>query len=296
MLQDATPTTVSAWLELMDVPYELGYVEVSGARTRYLEAGSGPTLILLHGTGGHLEAFCRNFGPLSQHFRVIAYDMLGHGYTDKPDVPYTIDVHTDHLVAFMDALGIEQAHLSGESLGAWVAAWLAAHYPERALKLVLNTPGNVTNKPEVMKTIEESSLRAVREASPETVRQRVEWLFHDTSQVTEELVQMRYKIYTQPGFLRAMENIVVLQDPEVRDRYAWRSDWASKISHETLLLWTSHDPTGGVDEAEQLLEWLPNSHLEVIQDAGHWPQWEKPEEFHQAHLKFLGTNNEGEPS
>ena len=193
----------------------------------------------------------------------------------------------------MDALSIEQANLSGESLGAWVAGWAAAHHPERISKLLLNTPGNVTNKPEVMETLKESSLRAVREASPETVRQRVEWLFHDKSQVTDELVWMRYKIYTQPGFLHAMENIVALQDPEIRARYAWGPEWVGKIRNETLLMWTSHDPTGSVDEAELLREWLPNSTLEVIEGAGHWPQWEKPEEFHKIHLDFLGAKTAG---
>lgn len=285
--QNGAPLT--AWLELMDVPFKLGYVDAGGVKTRYLEAGEGEPLILLHGTGGHLEAYLRNIGPLSERFRVIVYDMLGHGYTDKPDKSYTVDLYTEHLITFMEALGLERAHLSGESLGGWVAAWTAAHYPERVSGLMLNTPGNITNKPEVMANIKESSLRAVREASLENVRKRVEWLFHDTSKVTEELVWMRYKIYTQPGFLRAMENIVALQEPETRGRYSWGPEWVGKIPHETLLVWTSHDPTGSVEEAELLQEWLPSSRLEVIDGAGHWPQWEKPEEFHQLHFDFLGA-------
>jgi 2-hydroxy-6-oxonona-2,4-dienedioate hydrolase len=102
---------------------------------------------------------------------------------------------------------------------------------------------------------------------------------------------MRYKIYTQPGFLKAMENIVALQEPEIRARYAWGPEWVGKIQNETLLLWTSHDPTGGVEEAELLLEWLPSARLEVIEEAGHWPQWEKPEEFHKVHFDFLGVES-----
>ena len=110
-------------------------------RTRVLQAGSGPDLILLHGTGGHLEAYARDIAGLAREFRVTAYDMVGHGWSDLPDTPYTIDVLSDHLIGLMDALGISRAHLSGESLGGWVTAWTAAYHPDRVDRLVLNTPG-----------------------------------------------------------------------------------------------------------------------------------------------------------
>ena len=96
-----------------------------------LQAGSGPDLVLLHGTGGHLEAYARDIAGLARDFRVTAYDMVGHGWSDLPDRPYTIDVLSDHLLGPLDALGIDAAHLSGESLGGWVAAWTAAHHPDR---------------------------------------------------------------------------------------------------------------------------------------------------------------------
>ncbi len=278
---------VTIWQELVGVPLKQDYVEALGVRTRYLEAGEGPPLIFVHGTGGHLEAYARNFRGLSHHFRVIAYDMAGHGLSDKPDRPYTIDFLSEHLLAFMDALGLRKAHLSGESLGGWVVAWAAAHHPERVDRLILNTPGNITNKPEVMQRVKESTLKAVREASRENVRARLEWLFYDKEFVTDELVELRFRIYTQPEFNRAVENILVLQDWEVRKNYAWDPSWCGRIQAPTLLLWTDHDPTGGLDEAELLLQWIPGSQLYVIYGAGHWPQWEKPEEFNEVHRKFL---------
>ena len=116
-------------------------------------AGSGPDLVLLHGTGGHLEAYARDIAGLAADFRVTAYDMVGPRLVDLPDRPYTIDVLSDHLIGLLDALDIGAAHLSGESLGGWVAAWTAAHHPERVDRLVLNTPGNIANKPEVMATV-----------------------------------------------------------------------------------------------------------------------------------------------
>ena len=174
----------------------------------------------------------------------------------------------DHLIGLMDALDIGTAHLSGESLGGWVAAWAAAHHPDRVGRLVLNTPGNIANKPEVMARLRDSTLAAVRDPSDATVRRRVEFLFHHTEMVTDELVTLRRAVYSRPGFLRAITNTLVLQDPEVRKDFAWDPGWVGKIGAPTLLLWTDHDPTGGLDEAAMLLDWLPDARLHVIADAG----------------------------
>lgn len=281
------PEHISLWGELADVDHELLHIDVGGVRTRVLRAGSGPDLILLHGTGGHLEAYARDIAGLAADFRVTAYDMVGHGWSDLPDKPYTIDVLSDHLLGLMDALGINSAHLSGESLGGWVTAWTAAHHPNRVERLVLNTPGNIADKPEVMVRMRESTLAAVRDPSDETVRRRVEFLFHHKEMVTDELVNLRRAVYGRPGFLQAITNTLVLQDPEIRKDFAWRPAWVGKVTAPTLLLWTDHDPTGGLDEAELLLRWLPDARLHVITDAGHWPQWEKPGEFLRAHSDFL---------
>lgn len=278
---------VSIWSDLVAVEARQHFVDAAGVRTRVVEAGDGPPLVFVHGTGGHLEAYTRNFRGLSERFRVITYDMAGHGFSEKPDRPYTIDFLSDHLIGLLDALGLERAHLSGESLGGWVAAWTAAHRPERVERLILNTPGNIANKPEVMKKVKESSLQAVREPSMENVRSRLEWLFYDTSFVTDELVRLRQRIYSQPNFEQAMTHIVAVQEPEIREKYQWGPEWCSKIGVPTLLLWTDHDPTGGLDEADVLKDWIPGSELYVIEGAGHWPQWERPEEFDAKHIDFL---------
>ena len=156
---------ISIWGELADVDHELRHVDVDGVRTRVLRAGSGPDLVLLHGTGGHLEAYARDIAGLATDFTVTAYDMMGHGWSGLPDRPYTIDVLSDHLLSTMDSLGISSAHLSGESLGGWVVAWTAAHHPTRVERLVLNTPGNIANKPAVMARLRDSTMAAVLDPS-----------------------------------------------------------------------------------------------------------------------------------
>lgn len=278
---------VTVWRELDQTPHTLEFLDVAGVQTRVLRAGDGPPLVFVHGTGGHLEAYARNVGPLAESFTVVVYDMLGHGFTDRPDFPYTIDVLSDHLCSLLETLGYESVFLSGESLGGWVAAWTAAHHPRRVRKLILNTPGNIANKPEVMERVKASTLLAAREPTEGHVRERLEWLFYDKTFVTAELVAIRQSVYQQADFPRTAEHICALQDPDVRKDFAWSPDWCGRIEAETLLLWTDHDPTGGLDEADLLLEWIPRSRLQVITDAGHWPQWEKPAEFNQAHHDFL---------
>src|SRR5262245_50980332 len=104
----------SIWVDLLGA--EVKYYDAGGIRTRAIEAGAGEPLILLHGSGGHAEAYTRNVMPLAEHFRVYSIDMIGHGLTDKPDGDYQAPDYARHIVDFMDAAGIQQAHLAGESL------------------------------------------------------------------------------------------------------------------------------------------------------------------------------------
>ncbi|WP_394237234.1 alpha/beta fold hydrolase [Niallia oryzisoli] len=286
---------VSIWNELSGIAFKQYFVDADGVSTRIVEAGEGEPLIMLHGIGGHIEAYARNIKELSKHFRVIVLDMLGHGYTGKPDYPYTLNEYSNHLLAVLKALQIEQAHLSGESLGGWMSAWFASKHPEYVKSLLLNTPGNITGNRDVMKKLKDSTLKAVLEANNETVRTRLEFLFYDTNFVTKELVESRYTIYTQPEFKEAIHNIVVLQDWEVRQHFTWVPEWTEKITAPTLILMSDHDPTATIEDAEYLKTLIPNSQLLIVKDAGHWPQWEKPEEFNEIQIQFakgLNTVNQ----
>ena len=134
----------------MDVEFSLRWVDVNGVSTRVLEAGSGPALVLSNGMTGHLECYARTIRALASDFRVICHDSIGHGFTDKPNERYTLPLYSKQLLGLLNALGIERALLSGESLGAWMSAWFASEHPERVERLVLNTPGNILAKPETI--------------------------------------------------------------------------------------------------------------------------------------------------
>ena len=279
----------SIWSDLQGVPFSQGYLDVGGVRTRYLHAGDPekPTLVLLHGSGGHAEAYVRNLESHAEHFSTWSIDMLGHGYTDKPGHPLEIGHYVDHLLAFFDTIGAEQVLLSGESLGGWVASAAASDHPHRITRLVLNTAGGSQADPEVMKRIITLSMAAVEDPSWETVQARIKWLMADKSKDYDDIVASRQRIYRLPGFTAAMRDIMALQDPEIRARNLMGPKEYGAITAPTLVLWTSDDPTADVSEGRRIASMNPRARFEVMSGCGHWPQYEDPKTFNRLHIDFL---------
>jgi 2-hydroxy-6-oxonona-2,4-dienedioate hydrolase len=281
------------WTELAEVPFSQGYLDAAGYRTRYLHAGdrSKPPLILLHGVTGHAEAYSRNLRSHGEHFDVWAIDLIGHGYSAKPDHPLEIPHYIEHVLGVLDAIGAERAHFSGESLGGWVTARLAIDHPDRVDRIALNTMGGTMANPEVMRRIFELSMEAARDPSWERVRARLEWLMADPAQVTDELVRVRQRIFQQPDWLMACTMNMALQDPVVRARNLLTDEELRSIRAEALVLWTTKDPSGPVDEARRIAGLIPNARLAVMENCGHWPQYEDTATFDRIHLDFLLGRN-----
>jgi 2-hydroxy-6-oxonona-2,4-dienedioate hydrolase len=278
----------SAWMELLGTDFAVRHVEVGGWNTRVLEAGHGQVpLVLLSGTGGHLEAFVRNIAHLARDRRVIAYDFPGHGYTTLATEDLEIKHYVDHLDALIDQIGTEQVDLSGESLGGWVAVKYAASHPDRVRRLALNTPGGTMATPEVMERIRSLSQAAADDPSQERIRARLEWLMADPGSVTDELVDIRQAIYARPGFATSMRHILCLQDPEIRARNRITDDELAAVSAPSLVVWTSDDPSGPAAAGLHMADLIPDARFELIEGAGHWPQWEQSVRFNDLVREFL---------
>jgi 2-hydroxy-6-oxonona-2,4-dienedioate hydrolase len=279
---------MSVWTDLIGVEFDLNFVDAGGIPTRSLRAGSGDHVIFLHGTSGHLEAFSRNFAPhVHAGFRCHALDMLGHGYTGKPDYAYEIPRYVDHLVAYLDSCGIERAHLVGESLGGWVSAWLAATRPERVASLQLVAAGGTKANPEVMERIKSSTTEAVMKDDRALTRQRLELLMFDAKNVTDELVDVRHRIYHQPEFQANLHNLLCLQEMDVRTRNLMTAELLGRITARTLVVWGTENPFGDVPEAAAMHEAITGSRLELFSECGHWPQHEHADRFNALSTDFL---------
>jgi 2-hydroxy-6-oxonona-2,4-dienedioate hydrolase len=276
------------WTELAGVDYTIRHVQAGPWSTRVLETGAGTPLILMHGTGGHLEAFARNLRALGARYRVIAYDFPGHGWSTLAEADLEIDDYISHLLQLMDALGLKKAHLSGESLGGWVAVKFAARHPGRVGRLVLNTPGGTMATPQVMERIRALSQAAADDPGEQRVRARLEWLMADPASVTDELVAIRRGIYGRPGFARSMRHILCLQDPRIRRENLVTGEELAAVAAPALVVWTSDDPSGPAQAGLEMAERIPGGAFRLIEGAGHWPQWEQRERFDRIVLDFLG--------
>jgi 2-hydroxy-6-oxonona-2,4-dienedioate hydrolase len=279
----------SVWSDLAQTEFSQGFIQAGPYRTRYLHAGnsSKPTLIAMHGITGHAEAYVRNLKALSEHFDVWAIDFIGHGYSDKPDHPLEIKHYIEQLLGFMEAIGAEKSYLTGESLGGWVTAQFAIDYPGKVERILLNTMGGTMANPAVMERLYTLSMEAAKDPSWERVKTRLEWLMADPAMVTDDLIRTRQAIFQQPDWLKACQANMALQDLETRKRNMLTDAALGQITAPALVLWTTKDPSGPVDEGRRIAGLIPNGELAIMENCGHWPQYEDPETFNRIFLDFM---------
>lgn len=289
---------MSLWLDFLGA--EIRYVDLpSYGRTRIAEAGHGKpeALILMHGIGGHLEAYAKNVVALGEHYHVIAFDYVGHGLSAKKlDIEYSISDYVEQLRELMDVMGIERAHISGESLGGVVTGGFAVRYPQRIMRAVFNTTGGIpivsAQGHQDLKNLAELSAKSSgKQPDFDSVMARMQWLLYEGNWnlLSEELVNSRLAIYSRPDF-QASAALVYARLKKVNEGGMPDMIELEKVQCQALLLWTSHNPIHDVAAAEAALPRLAKGQLYVMKKlAGHWPQYESPEEFNAVMLGFLAT-------
>lgn len=278
---------MSLWTDLMGYPFEMRQVDVKGVSTRSLRMGSGTPVIFLHGVSGHLEAFVRTAPYHAEHFEVHLIDMLGHGYTGKPGGHYTIDRLAQHVVDYMDVHDMEKAHVCGISMGGWTVGWLLAYHAQRMLRstMVLAAGNPALNSPEIGEMIRKTTTAAVMSDDREYTRQRLSQVIHRKEVLTDELVDVRYKIYHKPDFRAALPDILGPMD--AYEKYMLTAERLARIEEETLLVWSEEDAYSDVTGAQYYVDHIKRQKLAIFAEAGHWPPFERPEDFARVNIAFL---------
>jgi len=263
-----------------------GTADAAGVKTNYLESGSGPAVVLIHGSGPGVTAYAnwRLVVPsLAERFHVIAPDMAGFGYTERPEnVEYGVDLWAAQVVGLLDALDIRQASLVGNSFGGAIALRIASLHPDRVDKLVLMGSMGIDFP------ITEGLDRVWGyEPSFENMRKVLDVFAYNRELVPDELAEVRYRSSMQPGFQESYA--AMFPPPRQRwvDAMRTSDDEIRALSHRTLIVHGREDQVIPVDNSLRLMRLVENGDLVVFSHCGHWVQIERSADFNRIIGDFL---------
>jgi len=261
-------------------------IQAGGYATNYHDQGEGFPVMLIHGSGPGVTAWANwrlVIPELAKGRRVIAPDMLGFGYSARPQKPdYNRQLWVDHAIGLLDALDIEQTDLVGNSFGGGLALALAIQHPQRVRRLVLMGSVGVSFPLT-------AGLDAVwgYEPSFDNMRRLMDVFAHDRALVTDELAELRYQASIRPGFQESFAAMF----PAPRQRWveALASDpWDIRtLPHETLVIHGREDQVIPLQASLQLADLIQRAQLHVFSECGHWTQIEHAARFTQLVDNFL---------
>jgi pimeloyl-ACP methyl ester carboxylesterase len=260
-------------------------VVVFGQKIHYVEAGSGPVLVLLHGLGGNTANWAFNVPALAQKFRIVVPDQIGFGRSDKPFINYRIATYVDFLDKFLSELKIERASLVGNSMGGWVAASYAIKYPARVERVVLADAAGFAPP----KEFNLSELSGLNPSTRDEMRRLATLVFYNKALFTSDAavdVMLAARMSAGDGYTieRLVESIYRGED--------MLDGRLSALKQPTLILWGREDGlTPFAREGERFKQGIPHAQLVIFEQCGHVPQVEKAAEFNAAVLKFLTATN-----
>ena len=261
-------------------------VDVDGVATNYHRAGSGPVVLLVHGSGPGVSAFANwrlTMPALAERFTVVAPDVVGFGFTDRPGrFEYSLESWRAHLLGFADTLGLDRFSLVGNSFGGALALSLVTRAPERVDRLVLmgsvGVPFDIT-----------PGLDAVWgfEPSLEAMRDLMGVFAHDRSLLTDDLARSRLEAATRPGVHEAFSSMFPSPRQRSVDAMTIDEGLIRDIAVPTLVVHGRDDQVIPLSNSLRLLELIETSQLHVFGQCGHWVQIEHAEEFSRLVGDFL---------
>ena len=254
-------------------------VVANGIRTNYLEDGKGTPVVFVHGSGPGVTAYAnwRLVMPgLAPHYRALAPDMVGFGYTDRPaGVTYNVQTWADQTIGFMDALDIQTASVVGNSFGGGIALRMATQHPERIGKLVLMGSMGVSFPIT-------DGLDRVWGYQPSVENMKAMlgiFAYSPELRDDDELARVRYEASIQPGFQEAFSSMFPAPRQRSVEAMTTPDEELRKIDKETLIVHGRDDKVIPLENSYRLLQLIDRSQLHVFGHCGHWVQIEQADPF-----------------
>ncbi|MDX1569410.1 MAG: alpha/beta hydrolase [Xanthomonadales bacterium] len=270
-------------LERWRADLETRSLSAGAYRWSYLRGGEGPPLLLLHGFGADKDNWTR-IGPyLTDHFEVIAPDLIGFGTSSRPgDADYAIRAQAQRVLEFADAAGLEQFHVGGSSMGGYIAGALAGLAPERVLSLWLIAPGGVLAAPpsEMFLSIEQG----INPLNPRTIDEfetTLAFVFHRRPFIPGPLRAYLARVMTERQGL--LEKIF----SDLRYRSQPLEAYLQGNTTPAFILWGEHDRVLHPSGTSVLTGIMPNAEDHVMPDTGHLPMIERPAESAELYLDWF---------
>jgi 2-hydroxy-6-oxonona-2,4-dienedioate hydrolase len=259
-------------------------VVVFGQKINYVEAGSGPVVVLLHGLGGNTTNWAFNTPALAAKFRVIVPDQVGFGLSDKPLINYRVGTYVDFLDKFLAELKVERASLVGNSMGGWIAALYALKHPSKVERLVLVDAAGLAPP----KEFDLAALSGLNPSTREGMRQLAGMVFFNRAMQTDAAVDLLLTQRLSAGdghTIQSLAESIHRSEDMLDGRLA-------ALKQPTLIIWGREDGlTPLAREGEKFRQGIPHAQFVVFEQCGHVPQVEKAVDFNAAVLKFLSAAN-----
>ena len=271
---------------------------VYGVRTHYVAMGEGDPLIMIHGGGpgaGGQSGWANTAPALAKRYRVYAIDLIGAGETDKPVIEYSMQTLVEHVAGFIDALNLREVNIMGNSQGAYVAVKYVLDNPGRVKKAALISSGTIAAACGINAAPGKRAALPRFDGSKASLRTFMEAIVNDRSRLTDELIDGRYAVASQPGHKEMLDSLQAYRRLAAEDSshgQVWGlRDRLPKLKIPACIIWAGNDRTAPVDPlGYELHKLAPQIAFHVVEGAGHQVQNDKPEECNRLLTEFFAAS------
>jgi len=256
------------------------FIQIDGNKIRYLESGgSKNTLVLVHGLGASAERWSQVIPTFAKHYRVIVPDLIGYGHSDKPILDYTPNLFLDFLGNFFDSMNIKRPILIGSSLGGQISAEYTSANPTNVEKLVLVSPAGAMKQ---STPALDAYIMAALYPNEQSAKNAFVQMESSGKEVSDEIVHGFIERMQLPNAkLAFMSTILGMKNSDVI------TPKLHSIQCPTLVIWGSKDPVIPIEHADSFVSYIPNCKFHKMDECGHTPYVQDPEQFLSVVLDFL---------